>query len=241
MSTRSRQRSALSNRSAETAQLIAYTFSSEVLPSLGSCLRWSTTTASGLKITSTSKMGGLDSMPKVIIEQASIVQLCPHMGPHGRVHPTWRSRDGDMGVCQMNDRHLDNSIRIILKGMAAASRYLDEDSLQASWLLPEYIMAEEKLEMLNKERRRRKQPTMAIPERPEPKGFWKMGNSDNMDLEWVPLGNSEIEVRTRLLEAEARQMGLFPGFGEDDDLIYDDSADPNMSRAERDAQRRGEL
>lgn len=213
-------------------------------------------------------------MPKVTMVGPGIVRLCPHAGPHGMVHPTWNSRDGAMGVCMMDDHHIANSIRMLIKSMRAfenayrPSYYDREEDIIPYWHFPEYQSTEEKLEMLCRERNRRvmvrkgtasdmhslvkpgtakeregsrRHRKVSVNPSPPERGFWRMGNSDNMDLEWQPLGNSEIEVRTRLIEAEAQQMGLFPGFGEDDDLIYDDSADPNMSRAERDAVRRGQL
>lgn len=95
-------------------------------------------------------------MPKVIIEQASVVQLCPHFGPHGRVHETWLSRDGFMGVCQMAPSHLNNAIRMLLKSMRAISSiYAYERNDGRDIYDPDYQVTEEKLEILTRERRRR--------------------------------------------------------------------------------------
>lgn len=204
-------------------------------------------------------------MPKVKMTPwagPSVVRPCPHVGPNGMVHEWWHSRDGMMGVCQMSDNHLNNAIKMLLRSMQAIASHMGEFDYD-----PDYQITEMKLEILNRERHRRQMvlkgwaSEMSALEPPKTEII--QGNCSDLECQngcqgnclvrvlaepslwplegWPQLGNSEIEVRTRLLEAEAERMGLFPGFGEDDDLIYDEDADPNMSRAERDAQRRGQL
>lgn len=85
---------------------------------------------------------------------AGLVRLCPHFGPNGRVHESWHSRDGMMGVCQMDDIHIDNAIRMLLRSMRAIS---SREGIYDGWkdYDPDYSMTEERLDRLNRERRRR--------------------------------------------------------------------------------------
>lgn len=59
-----------------------------------------------------------------------------------------------MGVCMMTDFHLDRAIRMLLKSMDSILNHYRHTDEQFMWE-PDYNSCEDKIDMLNRERRRR--------------------------------------------------------------------------------------